>query len=168
MQPGFLIEVLPWKAQVEGELHFVPVRVFIGCRCAEGVGVPAPDDFACRVVDQARGAEVVGVDVIVRRRREDHRRQAVEPDEFLDHRATAVVFAQQQTVVVVNVIGRGAARDLAYPLAEGVVAVGGLGGGALFHRGEAAPGVVGKGQRTVCGDVAGGVVGIGVGQSLNV
>ncbi|MDD2777116.1 MAG: hypothetical protein PHU06_14285 [Gallionella sp.] len=70
MQPRFAIKVLPWEAQVEGECALIG-GVFIGDVVAKRIGiVPSPYLLPRRVGDAARAVEVVAVDVVGLKSRE--------------------------------------------------------------------------------------------------
>lgn len=55
---------LPREPQIDGGGDGVAVGVVVGGGVAEGAAVPAPDDACCGVAGEARGAEVVGVQVV--------------------------------------------------------------------------------------------------------
>mgnify|MGYP001593609306 FL=1 len=64
MQARLLIIVLPWEADIVGDVDSVAVGVVVDCGFAEGVVVGLPDDYGVLVGQHLRGAEMV-VDVVI-------------------------------------------------------------------------------------------------------
>ena len=132
MQPALRIVVLPGEAQVD--LGAALAQRFAA---AEGVGLPLPGDLAAGVGGQARGVEVVAMEVEQGRVADlalgvvvgvdGGQRQAVQPQVILGSQfpAAAVVFgfAEQLAVGTVEVGGDALGGELDDALAEGVVAV---------------------------------------------
>ncbi len=169
MQPALRIVVLPGEAQVD--LGAALAQRFAA---AEGVGLPLPGDLAAGVGGQARGVEVVAMEVEQGRVADlalgvvvgvdGGQRQAVQPQVVLGSQfpAAAVVFgfAEQLAVGTVEVGGDALGGELDDALAEGVVAVFGDLLAVEADALQAALGVVGQFARgAVLGEVAGGVAG---------
>lgn len=169
MQPAFRIVVLPGEAQVDPGAALAQRFA-----AAEGVGLPLPGDLAAGVGSQARGVEVVAMEVEQGRVADlalgvvvgvdGGQRQAVQPQVVLGSQfpAAAVVFgfAEQLAVGTVEVGGDALGGELDDALAEGVVAVFGDLLAVEADALQAALGVVGQfACGAVLGEVAGGVAG---------
>ena len=65
MQPRFLIEILPRKAQVDADVFAVIIRITVGYAIAKAVTVPAPDDALVTIGGQSGGIQMIGVQAAV-------------------------------------------------------------------------------------------------------
>ncbi len=168
-----VIPILPREAQVVHELAAVLVRILIRQGVAEGFAFPTPGQaFVERVVDRARGVEVVGVDVVDQRFAgiaavgAHHRDRGIaQPDMILGRalRGGVGMFRQQVAGFVVDELDRFAIAGLDRQLPLRVVEEAGEALAVLQGVAQTAGVVVAEGDGAIAGLVAAGVQGISLG-----
>jgi len=118
------IVILPREPQVVGEFGAAACGVIIGGSGAERIAVPFPDFGVAGIGDDARGAELVGVDVVDCAVLQGGNGQVAEPNGFLHGDASGAVFTEHLGAVVGEEPRRVDGEE--FGLAHGALAVVGI------------------------------------------